>query len=299
MLSNPAFLLIQLLNSVSLGMNLFIIASGLTLIFGILRVLNFAHGAFFMIGAYVCYTVVSQMTSPAAFWLGVIAAAAALGLLALMIERLLLRHLYEREHLMQLLFTFALVLLLGDLVKMIWGTNQHSVSYPAGLNGAVNLGITYYPSYLLFLCAVGPVIAVLLWLLIERSRWGRLIKAATQDREMLSALGVNVPMVYTLVFVGGSALAGVGGALAAPRVAVAPGMEATLIVECFIIVIIGGLGSLWGSFVGALILGFLMTFGTVLLPEWELVLPYVLMLAILLWRPWGLFSKSPGTQQPE
>ena len=298
MLSNPVYLLIQLLNSISLGMNLFVIASGLTLIFGVLRVINFAHGAFFMIGAYVCYTVVSQLTSPVAFWLGVLAAAAALALLALVVERLLLRHLYERDHLMQLLFTFALVLLLGDLVKMIWGTDQHVVSYPAGLDGAVNLGITYYPSYLLFLCAVGPAVALLLWLLIERSRWGRLIKAATQDREMLSALGVNVPMVYTLVFVGGSALAGVGGALAAPRVAVTPGMEATLIVECFIIVIIGGLGSLWGSFVGALILGFVITSGSVLFPEWELVLPYVLMVAILLWRPWWLFSHS-AAQQPK
>ena len=294
MLLNPAFLLIQFLNSISLGMSLFIIASGLTVIFGVLRVVNFAHGAFYMIGAYVCYSVVSQSTSAAAFWLGTLAAAAALALLAFVVERLLLRHLYKRDQLMQLLFTFALVLVLGDLVKMIWGTNQHSVSYPPGLDGAVNLGITVYPSYLLFLCAVGPLVAVLLWLLLERSRWGRLIKAATQDREMLGALGVNVPLVYTLVFAGGSALAGLGGALAAPRIAVMPGMESTIIVECFIIVIIGGLGSLWGSFVGALILGFVMTFGTVLVAEWELVLPYVLMVAILLWRPWGLFNKAQG-----
>ena len=296
MLANPSFLLIQLLNSVSLGMNLFIIASGLTLIFGVLRIINFAHGAFFMVGAYICYTVVSQIESPSAFWLGVVAAAVVLALLALIVERLLLRHLYRRDHLMQLLFTFALVLLLGDLIKMIWGTDQHSISYPAGLDGAVNLGITYYPAYLLFLCAIGPIIALLLWFLLERSHFGRLIKAATQDREMLSALGINVPLVYTLVFVGGSALAGIGGALAAPRVAVAPGMDTTLIVECFIIVIIGGLGSLWGSFVGALILGFLITFGSVLVPEWELVLPYVLMLAILLWRPWGLLSPEAKRQ---
>ena len=296
MLANPSFLLIQLLNSLSLGMNLFIIASGLTLIFGVLRIVNFAHGAFFMVGAYVCYTVVSQMESASAFWLGVVASAVVLALLALVVERLLLRHLYRRDHLMQLLFTFALVLLLGDVVKMIWGTDQHSVSYPAGLDGAVNLGITSYPSYLLFLCAVGPVIALSLWLLLERSPFGRLIKAATADREMLSALGINVSLVYTLVFVGGSALAGIGGALAAPRAAVTPGMDTTLIVECFIIVIIGGLGSLWGSFIGALILGFLITFGSVLFPEWELVLTYVLMLGILLWRPWGLLSPEAKRQ---
>ena len=296
MLANPSFLLIQLLNSLSLGMNLFIIASGLTLIFGVLRIVNFAHGAFFMVGAYVCYTVVSQMESASAFWLGVVASAVVLALLALVVERLLLRHLYRRDHLMQLLFTFALVLLLGDVVKMIWGTDQHSVSYPAGLDGAVNLGITSYPSYLLFLCAVGPVIALSLWLLLERSPFGRLIKAATEDREMLSALGINVPLVYTLVFVGGSALAGIGGALAVPRAAVTPGMDTTLIVECFIIVIIGGLGSLWGSFIGALILGFLITFGSVLFPEWELVLTYVLMLGILLWRPWGLLSPEAKRQ---
>jgi branched-chain amino acid transport system permease protein len=294
MLLNPAFLLIQFLNSISLGMSLFIIASGLTVIFGVLRVVNFAHGAFYMIGAYVCYTVVSQSTFAAAFWLGTLAAAAALALLACVVERLLLRHLHKRDQLIQLLFTFALVLVLGDLVKMIWGTNQHSVPYPPGLDGAINLGITVYPAYLIFLCAVGPLVAVLLWLLLERSRWGRLIKAATQDRELLGALGVNVPLVYTLVFAGGSALAGLGGALAAPRIAVMPGMESTIIVECFIIVIIGGLGSLWGSFVGALILGFVMTFGTVLVPEWELVLPYVLMVGILLWRPWGLFNKAAG-----
>ena len=296
MLANPSFLLIQLLNSLSLGMNLFIIASGLTLIFGVLRIVNFAHGAFFMVGAYVCYTVVSQMESASAFWLGVVASAVVLALLALVVERLLLRHLYRRDHLMQLLFTFALVLLLGDVVKMIWGTDQHSVSYPAGLDGAVNLGITSYPSCLLFLCAVGPVIALSLWLLLERSPFGRLIKAATEDREMLSALGINVPLVYTLVFVGGSALAGIGGALAVPRAAVTPGMDTTLIVECFIIVIIGGLGSLWGSFIGALILGFLITFGSVLFPEWELVLTYVLMLGILLWRPWGLLSPEAKRQ---
>ncbi len=291
-MSSPTFLLIQGLNALSLGMNLFIIAAGLTLVFGVLRVINFAHGAFFMLGAYVCYSAV-QVTDN--FWLGAAAAALVLAAIAGGIERVLLRHLYGREALVQLLFTFALVLILGDAAKLLWGTDQLSVSYPAGLDGAANLGLVHYPEYLLFLCGLGPAVALLLWLVLERTRWGRLIRAAAQDREMLQALGVNVPALYTGVFMAGAALAGVGGALAAPRVALVPGMDATIIVECFIVVIIGGLGSLWGSFLGALILGAVTVFGTVLVPELEMVLSYLLMVGVLLWRPWGLFGR-PQTE---
>lgn len=291
MLTNPTFLFIQLMNSISLGMNLFIIAAGLSLIFGVLRVINFAHGAFYMLGAYVCYSTVDYFQEgTGSFWAGVVAAGLALAVLALLIERGLLRFLYDKEHLMQLLFTFAIVLILGDLAKVVWGTDQYSVPYPKGLDGATNLGIAYYPSYLLLLCVLGPVLAVTMWLVIAKTRWGRVIRAATQDREMLAALGLNVPLVYTAVFVAGSALAGIGGALAAPRVAVSPGMDTTIIIEAFIIVIIGGLGSLWGSFWGALILGLVTMYGTVLVPDWEIVLTYVLMLVVLLWRPWGLLG---------
>src|SRR5262249_18700283 len=157
---------------------------------------------------------------------------ASLAVIAFVVERLLLRHLYGREHLMQLLFTFALVLLMSDAAKMIWGTDQYSVGYPPGLGGAVNLGIVVLPQYQLFLCVVGPLIALAMWLLVDRTRWGRIVRAATQDREMLAALGVNVPMVYALVFTIGAALAGIGGALAAPRVALVPGMDATIVHEC-------------------------------------------------------------------
>ncbi len=292
MLSQPTFVVVQVLNSISLGMNLFIIAAGLTLIFGVLRVINFAHGAFYMIGAYVCFSVLAATGS---FWLGVLGAALALAALAWLIERFLLKHLYGREHLLQLLFTFALVLILGDAAKLVWGTDQYSVPYPEGLDGAADLGLAHFPQYLLFLCVLGPVVAALMWLILAKTRWGRLVRAATQDREMLAALGVNVPLVYTSVFVAGSVLAGVGGALAAPRAALTPGMDATIIVECFIVVIIGGLGSLWGSFLGALILGFVIVFGAVLVPEAEIVLPYLLMLVLLLWRPRGLF----GRPEPE
>ena len=215
LLGSPSFASIQVLNSVSQGMNLFIIASGLSLIFGVLRVINFAHGAFYMFGAYILYSVAESYGL--GFWTGVVGAAAGLALMAIVIERGLFRFIYDKEHLMQLLLTFAVVLIMTDLAKMIWGTDQYSVSYPDGFGGAVNLGITFYPTYRLLLIVVGPIILVGLMLFTARTRWGRLTRAATQDREMLGALGVNVPVIYTGVFLLGSALAGIGGALAALR----------------------------------------------------------------------------------
>jgi len=293
MLTNPVFLFIQFMNSLALGMNLFIIAAGLSLIFGVLRVINFAHGVFFMFGAYALLTVVQQFGDGALpFWSGVALSGVVLAVIAFFIERFLLQHLYDKDHLLQLLFTFAIVLIFGDLAKMIWGTQQHSVSYPPGLEGAFNLGVSYYPAYLLFLVLLGPVVAIAMWLVIDKTRWGRIIRAARLDREMLAALGINVKRVFSVVFIAGAVLAGVGGALAAPRIAVEPGMDATIIIECFIIVIIGGLGSLWGSFLGALILGFVSVFGTVFVGEWEVVLVYIMMVLVLLWRPWGLLGRS-------
>ena len=273
----------------ALAMNMFVIASGLNLIFGVLRVINFAHGMFYMFGAYIIFTVSKSWGAP--FAVGVLAAGLGLAVIAIVIERFLLRHLYDKEHLMQLLFTFAIVLLMSDAAKMIWGTDQYSVGYPPALRGATFIGSVIVPQYLIFLCVVGPVLAIAMWLLVDRTRWGRIVRAATQDREMLSALGVNVPMVYAMVFTIGSALAGIGGALAAPRIALAPGMDATIINECFIIVIIGGLGHLWGSFLGALAFGFVVQFGTVFVPNWQDVLPYLLMLTVLLIRPWGLLGR--------
>jgi branched-chain amino acid transport system permease protein len=289
LLSNPTIAFIQLLNAISLGMNLFIIAAGLSLIFGVLRVINFAHGAFYMFGAYIIYSVTRQ--AELSFWLGVVVAGLGLAVIAIIVERGLFRFIYDKEHLMQLLLTFAIVLILGDVAKMIWGTNQYSVSYPSGLGGATNLGISYYPSYRLLLCIIGPLIAVGLWLFIERTRWGRMTRAATQDREMLAAIGINVPVIYTSVFILGSALAGVGGALAAPFNSPTPGMDNTIIVECFVIVIVGGLGSLWGTFLGALIYGMVFNFGSVIVPNWQDVFAFLLLFVVLLVRPWGLFGR--------
>ena len=292
LLDQPAFAFIQVLNSVSQGMNLFIIASGLSLIFGVLRVINFAHGAFYMFGAYILYSVAESYEL--GFWTGVVGAAAGLAVMAIVIERGLFRFIYDKEHLMQLLLTFAVVLILTDLAKMIWGTDQYSVSYPDGFGGALDLGITWYPTYRLLLILVGPVILIGLMLFTTRTRWGRLTRAATQDREMLSALGVNVPVIYTGVFILGSALAGIGGALAAPFNSPTPGMDATIIVDCFVIVIVGGLGSIVGSFIGALIYGFVFNFGSVIVPNWQDVFPFLILLAVLLWRPHGLFGRPEG-----
>ena len=289
LLDQPSFAFIQVLNSVSQGMNLFIIASGLSLIFGVLRVINFAHGAFYMFGAYILWSVAESYGL--GFWTGVAAAAAGLAAMSVLIERGLFRFIYDKEHLMQLLLTFAVVLILTDLAKMIWGTDQYSVSYPDGFGGAVDLGITWYPTYRLLLIVVGPVILIGLMLFTARTRWGRLTRAATQDREMLGALGVNVPVIYTGVFILGSALAGIGGALAAPFNSPTPGMDATIIVDCFVIVIVGGLGSVVGSFIGALIYGFVFNFGSVIVPNWQDVFPFLILLVVLLIRPWGLFGR--------
>jgi branched-chain amino acid transport system permease protein len=292
MFSNPTIVAIQVLNSISLGMNLFIIASSLTLIYGVLRIINFAHGAFYMIGAYVLVQVTTWLgAGNGSFWLGVLAGGAVMAACAFVLECFLLSRLYDKEHLLQLLFTFALVLILGDVVKMIWGPQQFSVDYPPALSGAVNLGIVRYPAYLLFLCVAGPLVALALWFGIERTRWGRILRAARLDREMLGALGIDVKRVFSVVFVIAAAMAAIGGALAAPRAAVDSEMGALIILDCFIIVIIGGLGSLWGAFIGAIGLGFLTVFGTLLLGEWEIVLVYVVMIAVLLVRPWGLLGK--------
>lgn len=292
LLDQPSFTLLQVLNSVSQGMNLFIIASGLSLIFGVLRVINFAHGAFYMFGAYIIYSVAESYEL--GFWTGVLAAAAGLAVMAIVIERGLFRFIYDKEHLMQLLLTFAVVLILSDLAKIIWGTDQYSVSYPEGFEGATNLGVTFYPTYRVLLIVLGPVIFIGLMMFTTYTRWGRLTRAATQDREMLGALGVNVPVIYTGVFILGSALAGVGGALAAPFNSPTPGMDATLIVDCFVIVIVGGLGSIVGSFIGALIYGFVFNFGAVIVPNWQDVFPFLILLVVLLWRPQGLFGRPEG-----
>jgi branched-subunit amino acid ABC-type transport system permease component len=293
---DPTFLVAQSLSGLTAAMFLFLIASGLSLIFGVLRVLNFAHGSFYMLGAYLAFQVVQWVgTGPGRFWWAVLGAAVGVGVLGGLVEWLLLRHLYGKEELYQLLFTYALVLILSDVAKVLWGTQQQSVSRPPGLVGGFRLFGTIVPYYNLFILLLGPAIALICWLVLNRTRAGRLIRAAALDREMLGALGVNVSRLYTGVFVIGSFLAGLGGALVTPVKTIVPGMDVEIIVEAFIVVVIGGLGSFWGTFLGALIYGQVLSFGILIFPRFSIFSVFALMAVVLILRPWGLLGRPLKT----
>ena len=274
------------------AMFLFLIASGLSLIFGVLRVLNFAHGSFYMLGAYLAWQIVHWVgTTGATFWLAALGAAIAVAVLGGIIERLLFRYLYDREELYQLLFTYALVLILGDAAKLIWGTQQLSVSRPAVLDGGFDVFGTVVPFYNLFIIVIGPLIALGVWLMLMRTGTGRMVRAAALDREMLSALGANVGWLYTGMFMLGSLLAGLAGALVTPIQSIVPGMDVEIIVQAFIVVVIGGLGSFWGTFWGSMIYGQVLSFGILIFPGFSLFSVFALMAVILIIRPWGLFGR--------
>jgi branched-subunit amino acid ABC-type transport system permease component len=282
----------QSLSGLTAAMFLFLIASGLSLIFGVLRVLNFAHGSFYMLGAYLAYQIVQWVgTGTGRFWWAVIGAALGIAIFGGLVERLLLRHLYAKEELYQLLFTYALVLVLGDVAKRFWGTGQLSISRPPGLTGALEIFGTRLPHYNLFILLLGPAIALAFWAVLHRTRAGRYIRAAAQDREMLGALGVNVTSLYTGVFVIGSFLAGLGGALVTPVKTVVPGMDVEIIVEAFIVVVIGGLGSFWGTFLGSIVYGQVLSFGILIFPRFSIFSVFALMAVVLIVRPWGLLGK--------
>jgi len=291
-LPDPSFLLIQCLSGLTFAMFLFLIASGLSLIFGILRVLNFAHGSLYMLGAYLTYFFVSRFVdTPGQFWWAAIFGSLSVALLGGVIERFFLRQLYIREELNQLLFTYALVLLISDFAKIVWGTGQLSVSRPPLLKGAVPILDQYFPEYNIFIILLGPGIALLFWFVLHRTRWGRFIRAAALDREMLGSLGVNVNRLFTVVFTIGAWLAGLGGALVSPTAAIVPGMDVEIIINAFIVVVIGGLGSFWGTLLGSLVLGQVISFGILVLPRLSMVFIYILMAAVLILRPWGLLGK--------
>jgi branched-chain amino acid transport system permease protein len=255
-------------------------------------VINFAHGSFYMIGAYLAWQGV-QWLHPVGggFWLAALFAGCGVGVLGAVVERLFFRPLYGREELYQLLFTYALVLILGDVAKFIWGTDQLSVSSPPVLAGSVQIFGTTQPVYNLFIMAIGPAIAFGGWLVLNRTGVGRMVRAAQMDRETLDALGANVGTIYTGMFVVAAFLAGLAGALVTPVESIVPGMDVLIIVQAFIVVVIGGMGSLWGTFWGSVIYGEVLSFGIVIFPGFSLFSVFALMAVILIVRPWGLFGR--------
>ena len=280
-----------ILAGLSTGMFIWLVASGLTLIFGVLGVLNFAHGSFYMLGAYFCFTVLKYLG--ANFWLGLILGPLCVCAVGFIVERFFLRYVYHLALPYQLLLTFAFVLIFDNLVKIVWGAGSISPPGLASLGGSVDILGRKFPVYNIFIIIVGPLVALGLWGLIEKTWWGRIIRASSSDREMASAIGVRVPVLFTSVFLFGTWLGAMGGGLAVPYVGImTSGMGEAIIIDAFIVAVIGGLGSLKGAFVGALIIGILTAFGTRFFPTFDMFLTFILMAGILLWRPQGLFGGS-------
>ena len=281
--------LIQLLNSVQYGLLLFLVASGLTLIFGIMGIINLAHGSFYMIGAYMAFSLASLTGS---LFVAIVLGTVLSVVLGVVLEWALFSHLYKRDHLEQVLLTYGLILVFEELRSIIVGNDVHGVNVPDILNWSLPLTDTLsYPVYRLFMSAVCVLLAGLLYFLIRRTRIGMMIRAGASNREMVQSLGININLVYRLVFALGVALAAFAGMIAAPVSSVYPGMGTQVLIICFVVVVIGGIGSIWGALVAALLIGLADTFGKVLIPEAAGVTVYVLMAAILLWRPEGLFRR--------
>ena len=282
--------LIQILNSVQYGLLLFLVASGLTLIFGIMGVINLAHGSFYMIGAYLAFTLSSLTGS---LWLALplgIVLAAALGLL---LEWALISRLYRRDHLYQVLLTFGLILIFEELRSVLVGDDVHSVEIPALLGASLPLTDTLsYPVYRLFISAVCLALAGLMYVTIQKTRFGMMIRAAASNPEMATSLGLDIRWIHALVFAAGVALAAFAGMIAAPVSSVFPGMGNQVLIVCFVIVVIGGIGSLKGALIASLLIGFADTFGKVLVPEFASIAVYLLMAVVLLFRPLGLFGRA-------
>lgn len=271
---------------------LFIVSSGLSLILGVLRIPNVSHGSLYMIGAFVTYSVATFIGGQTGFWVAMAVAPVAVGLLSLAVERGIFCHLYEREHLMLLLFTFSLMLVFGDLVKLVWGSDYRSLAAPPMLQGSFSLGGMPFPRYNVFLLIMGPLVAVGLWALTNKTKIGKIARAAAVDREMVAAMGINVSWVFAFVFCLGCLMAGLGGALVAPTQNITQGMDHAIIMEAFLIVIIGGLGNMWGALLGAAIFGITDSMGILLWPQFAIVFPYVAVTIVLIFRPKGLLKST-------
>jgi len=281
------FVIVQGLNGIAYGLLLFLLAAGLSLIFGMMDVVNLAHGSFFMLGAYIGYTAAKASHN---FWLALVVAPIAVGVLGVGIEVLLLKRLYRRPLLDQVILTFGLSFMAAELVKIIWGTNELVLQPPDIFSGPVTILGNTYPVYRLFVIAIGLLIAFALWLIERRTRIGAIVRAGVADRQMVAGLGVNIGAVFTGVFAFGAALAAFGGVVAGPVLSLFPGVDAQVLINALIVVVVGGMGSLTGAFWGGLLIGIAVTFLTILVPAIALVLTFLVMGLILLVRPNGLFG---------
>ena len=282
--------LIQILNGIQYGLLLFLLASGLTLIFGIMGVINLAHGSFYMFGAYLAYWLARETGS---LWLALpIGVAISIGI-GIVLESALIRRLYQRDHLYQVLLTFGLILIFEELRSILFGNDVHGVAIPPVLDFSIPLTETQsYPVYRLFISAVCLALAAALYFVIQKTRIGMMIRAGNSNREMAQVLGVNIPLLYAFVFAFGFALAAFAGMIAAPVSSVFPGMGHHILIICFVVVVIGGIGSIKGAMVAALLIGVADTLGKVLLPEYSGMAVYLLMAIVLIWRPRGLFQAT-------
>lgn len=287
-----SFVLLQALTGLAGASSLFLLSAGLTVIFGVTRVVNFAHGGLYMLGAYIGWTILAALPAGIGFFaLGALATAAVVGALGAAVEMTLLRRIYRAPSLFQLLATFGALLIIEEGCQRIWGPDDHSLSRSPWMRGAVRIDGSLFPIYDLALIAAGPVVLLLLWLLFSRTRWGTLVRAATQDREMVGALGVDQRKLFTTVFALGAALAGLGGALALPDRSANLQMDLGAITDAFVVVVIGGLGSVPGAYLAAVLIGELQAFGIVLIPQATLVLAFAVMALVLAVRPNGLLGR--------
>jgi len=285
-----ASFLIQTLNSLQYGLLLFLVASGLTLVFGIMGIINLAHGSFYMIGAYLAFVLTSATGS---LFMAILLGIPLVLIFGAFLEWALFSHLYKRDHLEQVLLTYGLILVFEELRSLLVGDEVHGVDIPTLFNGSIQLSeVLSYPVYRLVISAVCIVLAVALYFVIQRTRLGMMIRAGNHDRTMVEALGININMIYRVVFALGVALAALAGMLAAPISSVFPNMGSQVLIISFVIVVIGGIGSVWGALAAALIVGFADTFGKVLLPELSGMVVYIVMAGVLLWRPEGIFKKG-------
>jgi branched-chain amino acid transport system permease protein len=295
-----SFYLVQFLTGLASASSLFLVASGLSIIFGVTRVVNFAHGSFYMLGAFIAYSMVSVLPAgPFGFWGGVVLTALIVGVVGVVMEMTILRRIYQSPELFQLVATFGVVLLIKDVALYIWGPEDKLGPRAPGFDGAVDIFGTLLPEYDIVMIVLGFVVLAALWFLFHRTRWGALVRAATEDRETLGALGINQALLFTAVFFLGSVLAGLGGALQLPRSSVSHHMDLAIIATVFVVVVVGGMGSIVGAFLASVIISELNAFGILIFPKITLVLMFLVMVVVLIIRPWGLLGKPENEAAAE